>query len=261
MQRYTKQAKKTSFSSSSDDESDEDDKPTRYKSKAVVEDLDSSDSSDSDNDDESKEEAMSKDDLRLLKAKAFLKIGDNFTILQELLHEKRYQGKRISMRILEWFVIIYSKEKNIAYELNSGDVSSSGLFRVYKSYTDQLNTYTKKCFDPFCRGRKITFKKASNSKLRLSTNLGQLYFFMWILDNRILNYVVRKYATIRLAKKEYDKSRRIEKQQEGKNFKRLDTPSTDTPEEELMGKRKRGRSKKREMMVKQFTGNITLSCD
>ena len=92
--------------------------------------------------------------------------------------------KKISLRIIDWFVTNYSKKYNVFYEVYktpSGEltfeedgnelVNQINIFHAYKS---QLKSYSKKKFDPFCRKERIMF----NCKdYNIETTLGQLNFF------------------------------------------------------------------------------------
>jgi hypothetical protein len=94
----------------------------------------------------------------------------------------------ISLRIIDWFVTNYSKQKYTVYSLSSGI-----RFKVYTSYKLQLKAYSKKRFDPFCRWQKIDFPYGSKFVV---TTIGQLNFFKWILENEILPYIVEHFQDI-----------------------------------------------------------------
>jgi hypothetical protein len=104
------------------------------------------------------------------------------------------QQTRISLRILDWLVTNYSKKFNCGYILNGEN------FNIHKSYKNQLKSYSKKLFDPFCRRERIiidknTFKIVENGveddDKTLSTTVGQLNFFRWAIENKILDYAVK----------------------------------------------------------------------
>ena len=59
-------------------------------------------------------------------------------------------------------------------------------FNVYNSYKSQLKAFSKKQFDPFCRRERIEFKCKHES---INTTVGQLNFFKWILNNKIMDYI------------------------------------------------------------------------
>jgi hypothetical protein len=177
------------------------------------------------------ETEMSRDDLRLQKAQKFLKSGENFSILYNLLEKSRYNKKKVSIRTLEWFVVNHAESKDISYNLEEARTESSERFQVNKSYQDQLRIYTKRAFDPFCRGkqcREFTKKFKNGDKeviLTLTTNLAQLNFFMWAISNRVLDYIVDNYVHIMKCKKIAERLRRNAK---GSRNKLIDSASSDT---------------------------------
>ena len=88
------------------------------------------------------------------------------------------EGKEnISLRILDWFVTNYSKKNNISYVTESGK-----HVIVYLAYKSHLKAYSKKMFDPFCRWERIDFHG-------ISTTVGQLNFFAWVIEDGILDYL------------------------------------------------------------------------
>ena len=90
---------------------------------------------------------------------------------------------KISLRLLDWLVTNYAKKHNIAYLTpDNRDVN------VYLRYKANLRAYSKKMFDPFCRHKKITF-------LGLNTTVGQLNFFHWVLEDRVLEYLEGHYGS------------------------------------------------------------------
>lgn len=98
----------------------------------------------------------------------------------------------ISLRILDWFVTNYSKKNNISYqhELNGKKKN----FIVYLDYKSQLKAYSKKQFDPFCRRERISFNDHNNNEL--ITTVGQLNFFRWAIENKIIEYIINNYEVI-----------------------------------------------------------------
>lgn len=88
---------------------------------------------------------------------------------------------KISLRLLDWFVTNYAKKTNIVYDVGNT------RFMVYPKYKSELKAVKKEKFDPFCRGEHIYFKY--NSKDPLETSVGQLNFFKWAIENKIVDYV------------------------------------------------------------------------
>ena len=90
--------------------------------------------------------------------------------------------KKISLRIIDWFVTNYSKKHNVFYEIYK---SSEGMtfesegneiykqINIFHAYKSQLKSYQKKKFDPFCRKERINFKCHD---LDIETTVGQLNF-------------------------------------------------------------------------------------
>ena len=98
----------------------------------------------------------------------------------------------ISLRILDWFVTNYSKKNNIAYQLELNNKNKN--FIVYLDYKSQLKAYSKKQFDPFCRRERISFNDHNNNEL--ITTVGQLNFFRWAIENKIIEYIINNYEII-----------------------------------------------------------------
>ena len=95
----------------------------------------------------------------------------------------------ISLRIIDWFVTNYSKKFNIIYsveKMKTGKLINDN-FSVHLNYKNQLKAYSKKQFDPFCRRERIHFYY--NKDNYLITTVGQLNFFKWIIENKIISYM------------------------------------------------------------------------
>ena len=99
---------------------------------------------------------------------------------------------KISLRILDWFVTNYSKKNNITYQLEINKKKKT--FIVYLDYKSQLKAYSKKQFDPFCRRERISFFDHNNNEL--ITTVGQLNFFRWAIENKILEYIIDNFSEI-----------------------------------------------------------------
>ena len=103
--------------------------------------------------------------------------------------------KSISLRIIDWFATNYSKKHNTIFIIykdddghkilkETGDLFSQ--FNVYNSYKSQLKAYSKKRFDPFCRRERIEFNCNNET---INTTIGQLNFFRWAINTRIIDYI------------------------------------------------------------------------
>jgi hypothetical protein len=95
---------------------------------------------------------------------------------------------KISLRIVDWFVTNYAKKNYTVYNINST------RFKVYNDYKLKLKAYAKRRFDPFCRWERITVPY--NEEKFMETTIGQLNFFKWAIENKIVDYIETNYATI-----------------------------------------------------------------
>lgn len=120
------------------------------------------------------------------KLNLFYSVFNNFKILHDI-----YINPKISLRVIDWFVTNYSKKYNIIYTINLNDKEFK--FNVYTSYKSQLKSYSKKFFDPFCRRERINITMNDSN---IVTTIGQLNFFKWAIDNKILDYINDKYGQI-----------------------------------------------------------------
>ena len=159
-------------------------------------------------------------------------------------------NRRISLRVIDWFVTNYSKKHNISYMINTNtneivskeseyDPTECKEFVVYLNYKLQLKAYSKEQFDPFCRRSRIDFyydnKKIinyiisnnldikdsveyleNNTENYFTTTSGQLNFFRWIIKNNIIDYIIKNIKTIEMDmntcyKKHYNKSTKNKK--------------------------------------------------
>lgn len=87
----------------------------------------------------------------------------------------------ISLRLVDYFVTNYSKKFNTAYML------SGRHFLVYFNYKRELNAYSKRLFDPFCRRERIMFQARGIEPF--VTTVGQLNFFRWFIEKEIYEFV------------------------------------------------------------------------
>ena len=94
---------------------------------------------------------------------------------------------KISLRIVDWFTTNYAKKNFITYNVNDK------RFNVYLDYKLKLKAYSKRRFDPFCRWDRITIPYNQNNIL---TTIGQLNFFKWAIENKIIEYIIKHYDSI-----------------------------------------------------------------
>jgi hypothetical protein len=95
---------------------------------------------------------------------------------------------KMSLRIVDWFTTNYSKKHFVVYDLNGE------RFKVYTDYKLKLKAYSKKRFDPFCRWERIQIPFSENTFME--TTIGQLNFFKWAFENKVLDYIETNYSQI-----------------------------------------------------------------
>ena len=100
---------------------------------------------------------------------------------------------KISLRIVDWFATNYSKKNYINYTCEDS-TGQPKRFKVYVDYKLKLKAYSKKNFDPFCRWDRISipYKKGKF----IETTIGQLNFFKWTIDNKVIEYIFKNYDDI-----------------------------------------------------------------
>lgn len=94
----------------------------------------------------------------------------------------------ISLRLVDYFVTNYAKK------MNTGFMLSGRHFLVYFNYKRELNAYSKRLFDPFCRRERIMFQARGVEPF--VTTVGQLNFFRWFIEREILEFVLENRETI-----------------------------------------------------------------
>lgn len=113
---------------------------------------------------------------------------------------------KLSLRLIDWLITHYSKNKNIFYwidvnnnnyiyyQLPNIDNNNIKKINIYNDYRAQLKSYSKLNFDTFRRHERISFYIDNNEFIE--TTVGQLNFFRWVFNNNIINYVLDNYDII-----------------------------------------------------------------
>jgi hypothetical protein len=104
---------------------------------------------------------------------------------------------KISLRIVDWFVTNFAKKYYTVYDLQTQRISGQEeltRFKVYNDYKLKLKAYSKKRFDPFCRWERISIPY-DNEKY-METTIGQLNFFKWAIENKIIDFIKANYEEI-----------------------------------------------------------------
>ena len=107
----------------------------------------------------------------------------NMDSLVEILQDRSL----VSLRMIDWFVTKYARANGTQYEIDGK------TFIVYANYKSQLKAYSKRQMDPFCRRDRIVLRKHN---AELVTTIGQMNFFRWAIENRILKYIYDNYDSL-----------------------------------------------------------------
>jgi len=100
----------------------------------------------------------------------------------------------ISLRIVDWFATNYAKKYYTLYTIEETDNNIERRFKVYVDYKLKLKAYSKKRFDPFCRWERISIPYKGDTYIE--TTIGQLNFFKWALENKVVDYIDKYYDII-----------------------------------------------------------------
>ena len=127
-------------------------------------------------------------DLLLNKLLQFYNKNNNLEKMLNIINGK----SKISLRIVDWFATNYSKKNYTVYQIEKDNIFER--FKVYNDYKLNLKAYSKKRFDPFCRWERITIPYKDNTHIQ--TTLGQLNFFKWALENKVVEFIEDNYDMI-----------------------------------------------------------------
>ena len=100
---------------------------------------------------------------------------------------------KISLRLIDWFATNYSKKFYVVYMIENSNGTKT-RFKVWQDYKLKLKAYSKRRFDPFCRWERITIPYNNNTCIE--TTIGQLNFFRWYIENKIIDYVEENFENI-----------------------------------------------------------------
>ncbi len=147
----------------------------------------------------------SKQDLLLVSLLKFYSKDGNIELLLPIVK----QQTSISLRLLDWLVTNYAKQNDVHYPITkNGSVVN---FNIWLDYKNQLKAYSKRSFDPFCRRERVFFntnnyevKNIQSDEIKgymkrddgFVTTVGQLSFFRWALQNRVVDFSFDNLAEI-----------------------------------------------------------------
>jgi hypothetical protein len=128
-------------------------------------------------------------DLLLNNLIEFYKTEDNMTKMLKIITGE----SPISLRIVDWFATNYAKKNYTLYYIEDSN-NNNRRFKVYFDYKLKLKAYSKRRFDPFCRWERISIPYKGDQFIE--TTIGQLNFFKWAIENKVINYIEENYETI-----------------------------------------------------------------
>jgi len=128
----------------------------------------------------------SQNDLLLHKLMEFYNKENNLDKMLKIINGE----SRISLRIVDWFSTNYAKKNVTTY-----DTENCPRFKVYNDYKLKLKAYSKRRFDPFCRWDRIKMP-FGNKEYSIETTIGQLNFFKWAIENKIIKFIEENYSVI-----------------------------------------------------------------
>ena len=119
--------------------------------------------------------------LLLTKLMKFYQVDNNLEKILTIINGEN----KMSLRLIDWFVTNWAKKYYTVY--NIYEDGKAKRFKVYTDYKLKLKAYSKKRFDPFCRWDRIIIPYDEENNIQ--TTIGQLNFFKWVLENKILDYL------------------------------------------------------------------------
>jgi hypothetical protein len=115
----------------------------------------------------------------------FFSAREHFDVLKEFKCSKQ---SKLSVGLLNWFNVNYSKEYGVEYNIET--LGRKRSVYVWQSYNAALSGYKKEYFDPFARGKNCGKEIAIEFEGEtLCTTIRQLNYFRWAINNGVINYV------------------------------------------------------------------------
>lgn len=136
------------------------------------------------------------DDTDLLRESlvAFFEQPQNLQRVLEVINGRRKHPRTsppnaLSLRLLDFFVVTYVRDNAVITRLDDGSTVD-----VYKSYQVTQERFRKKCFDPFARGGNVEDWTLRGQTFK--SNVRQLCFMRWAIENKILDYIQEHHKEI-----------------------------------------------------------------
>jgi hypothetical protein len=144
------------------------------------------------------------------------------TIMHDFLKKKGTSPNALSLRVLEYAVIHYGEvnptaavitvpakrfdSSNASEQSAMEGQSQNAQVNVFDHYKQQLNSFTKRQFDPCARGGREHFglpltvinDEGLEEEVVIVTNLRQANFFKWAIEYGVVSYVKKNLDDIRI---------------------------------------------------------------
>lgn len=135
-------------------------------------------------------------ELLLSSLSSFYEKNDNYLQILKTIIDCKHQ---LSLRMIDWLVTNYAKNNNMIYwiSLNDDEIyeklpennsNNYKMINLYLDYRSQLKSFKKINFDSFRRHDRISY--ISSKGTTIETTIGQLNFFKWAFNNRVINYAL-----------------------------------------------------------------------
>lgn len=133
---------------------------------------------------------ISQQDWLLMELLEFYKNKEYLEIVKKIVNREFIisKSKKISIRIVNWFVTNYAKQYFTVYE------NEKERFFVWTRFRSAEDGYSKEMFDPYSRKDRIIIPYDETTKL--VTTIGQLNFFKWAILNKVIDYIIEHYDDI-----------------------------------------------------------------
>jgi hypothetical protein len=132
--------------------------------------------------------AQCSDDILLESLSHYYNRHPNLSMILDIIQHR----SPISLRLVDHFTTKYAPQLNTNYSIQVG-TEPDGTPRtqhiwVHANYKSQLMAFSKKKFDPFCRRSRIQFH-VNGLAQPIKTTIGQLNFFRWAYNKRVIHYI------------------------------------------------------------------------
>jgi len=134
---------------------------------------------------------ISQQDWLLMELLEFYKNREYLEIVKKIVNREFIieKSKKVSIRIVNWFVTNYAKQYFTVYES-----AEKERFFVWTRFRSAEDGYSKEMFDPYSRKDRIIIPYDETTKL--ITTIGQLNFFKWAILNKVIDYIIDHYDEI-----------------------------------------------------------------